>query len=76
VTLDVPLTDMRDVKHVHRLLLHMLLDLIDERVAAVDRRRSDRQSLSSVLDWPKKTTDSAGTRRRHLINLTGKAIPP
>jgi glycosyltransferase involved in cell wall biosynthesis/phosphoheptose isomerase len=76
VTLDVPLTEMRDVKHVHRLLLHMLLDLIDERVAAVDRRRSDRQSVSSVLDWPKKTTDSAGTRRRHLINLTGKAIPP
>jgi DNA-binding MurR/RpiR family transcriptional regulator len=76
VTLDVPLTDMRDVKHVHRLLLHMLLDLIDERVASVDRRRSDRHSVPSVLDWSKKTKDSAGTRRRQLITLTGKAIPP
>jgi DNA-binding MurR/RpiR family transcriptional regulator len=78
VMLDVPLTQVRDVRHVHRLLLHILLDLIQERMAAgVDRRRTDRHSVPSVLDWPRRTKDAgSGTRRRQLINLTGKTIPP
>jgi D-inositol-3-phosphate glycosyltransferase len=76
VTLDVPLTEVPNIRHVHRLLLHMLLDLIHERTTAADRRRIDRQSVSSVLDWPRKTKDSPGTRRRQLMNLTGKALPP
>jgi D-inositol-3-phosphate glycosyltransferase len=77
VLLNVRLTDLRDVRHVHQLLLHILLDLIHERMAAaMDRRRTDRQSVPSVLDWPRRTKDGAGTRRRQLINLTGKALPP
>jgi len=44
--------------------------------AAVDRRRTDRQAVPSVLDRPRRTKESAGTRRRQLINLTGKTVPP
>ena len=77
VILDVPLAAVREVRHVHRLLLHILLDLAQERMtAALDRRRSDRQSVPSVLDWPRRTEESPGTRRRQLINLTGKTMPP
>ena len=78
VMLDVPLTMVREVRHVQRLLLHILLDLVQERMSeALDRRRGDRQTVPSVLDWPRKTKDgSTSTRRRQLINVTGKAIPP
>ncbi|HET8721785.1 MAG TPA: glycosyltransferase [Nitrospira sp.] len=78
VMLDVPLTMVRDVRHLQRLLLHILLDLAQERMSAVDRRRGDRQSVPSVLDWPRKAKDGGGapTRRRQLINVTGKAVPP
>jgi DNA-binding MurR/RpiR family transcriptional regulator len=78
VVLDVPLTEFRDVRHVHRLMLHILLDLVHERMAsAADRRRSDRQSVSSVLDWPRRGKEApSGIRRRQLINVTGKTIPP
>jgi D-inositol-3-phosphate glycosyltransferase len=77
VMLDVPLAEEPDVRHVHRILLHILLDLIQERMAAaLDRRCSDRQSVPSVLDWPRKAKEGAGTRRRQLINVTGKTIPP
>jgi hypothetical protein len=44
--------------------------------SAVDRRRPDRQSVASVLDWPRRPKDSAGSRRRQLINTTGKTAPP
>jgi glycosyltransferase involved in cell wall biosynthesis/phosphoheptose isomerase len=78
VVLDVPLTTGRDVRHVQRLLLHILLDLVQERMAGgLDRRRGDRQSLPSVLDWPRKPKDGGTpTRRRQLINVSGKTIPP
>lgn len=77
VILDVPLTEVRDVRHVHRLLLHILLDLTQERMAsAADRRRNDRQSVPSLLDWPRRSKESAGSRRGQLINLTGKTVPP
>ena len=77
VTLDMALTEVRNVRHVHRLLLHILLDLIQERMsAALDRRRGDRQSVPSVLDWPRRTREIAATRRRQLINVTGKTILP
>ncbi|HTL61721.1 MAG TPA: glycosyltransferase [Nitrospira sp.] len=77
VVLDVPLTELRDVRHVHRLVLHILLDLIQERMASADRRRADRQSLPSVLDWPRRGKEGpSGPRRRQLINVTGKTIPP
>jgi glycosyltransferase involved in cell wall biosynthesis/phosphoheptose isomerase len=78
VILDVPLTSGRDVRHVQRLLLHILLDLVEERMAAaLDRRRGDRQSAPTVLDWPQRAKDGgAPTRRRQLINVTGKTIPP
>jgi phosphoheptose isomerase len=76
VILGVPLKAVREVRYMHRLLLHILLDLAQERMAAADRRRSDRQSVPSVLDWPRRTKEGAGTRRRQLINLTGKTMPP
>jgi glycosyltransferase involved in cell wall biosynthesis/phosphoheptose isomerase len=76
VMLDIPLTEVRDVRHVHRLLLHILLDLIQERMATADRRRIDRQGVPSVLDWPRRSKETTGTRRRQLINLTGKVVPP
>jgi glycosyltransferase involved in cell wall biosynthesis/phosphoheptose isomerase len=77
VLLDVPLTEMREVRHLHRLLLHILLDLILERMAAATERRcGDRQSVPSVLDRSRRAKEGTGTRRRQLINLTGKTIPP
>jgi D-sedoheptulose 7-phosphate isomerase len=78
IVLDVALAELRDVRHVHRLLLHILLDLIQERMASAgDRRRGDRQSLPSVLDWPRRGKDGpGGSRRRQLINVAGKTIPP
>jgi hypothetical protein len=77
VLLDVPLSDVRDVRHVHRLLLHILFDLIQERTASSgDRRRGDRPSVTSVLDWPRRSKDGGGNRRRQLINVAGKTVPP
>jgi D-inositol-3-phosphate glycosyltransferase len=77
VALDVPLTDVRDVRHVHRLLLHIMFDLILERTASTaDRCRGDRQSVPSVLDWPRRSKEGAGGRRRQLINVAGKTVPP
>ena len=77
VMLDAPLTSVRDIRHVQRLLLHILLDLVQERMAAtLDRRRGDRQSVASVLDWPRRAKDAPATRRRQLINVTGKTSPP
>jgi D-inositol-3-phosphate glycosyltransferase len=77
VTLDVPRSEVRDVRHVHRLILHILLDLVQERMSATfDRRVVERTSVHSVLDWPRRTKEAAGPRRRQLINLTGKVVPP
>ena len=77
VMLNVPNTEVRDIRHVHRLLLHILWDLTQERMAvALDRRRIDHPSVPSVLDWPRRTNDAARSRRRQLVNLTGKTIPP
>jgi D-inositol-3-phosphate glycosyltransferase len=77
VLLDVPVQEIRDVRHVHQFVLHLLLDLVQERMAAAaDGRRTDRQAVPSVLDRPRRTKESAGTKRRQLINLTGKAVPP
>jgi D-inositol-3-phosphate glycosyltransferase len=75
VLLDVPLADARDVRHVHKFLLHVLLDLVQERMAAGERR-PDPHGVPSVLDWPRRGKTGAGTRRRQLINTTGKMIPP
>ncbi len=77
VLLDVPLPELRDVRHVHQLLLHILLDLIHKRMAAaVERRLTDHQSVPSVLDWTRRTKDMSGTRRLQLVNYTGTALPP
>ncbi len=76
IVLDVPLTEVRDVRHVHRLLLHILIDLVQERMVAADRRRPDSHSGSSILPWPRRTKGGSSTRQPQLINVTGKTSTP
>jgi hypothetical protein len=74
VLLDVPLADARDVRHVHKLLLDVLLGLVQEHMAA-EVRRTIPHALPSVLARPRRTKIASGTRRRQLINTTGKTMP-
>jgi D-inositol-3-phosphate glycosyltransferase len=75
VLLDVPLSDARDVRHVQKLLLDVLLDLVQEHMTAGDRP-TGASSLPSILDRPRRTKVAAGTRRPQLINTSGKMMPP
>jgi phosphoheptose isomerase len=74
VLLDVPLADARDVRQVHMLLLDVLLDLVQEHMAAEVRRTGPR-SLPSALARPRRTKTASGPLRRPLINTTGKTMP-
>jgi glycosyltransferase involved in cell wall biosynthesis/phosphoheptose isomerase len=76
IVLDVPLTEMRDVRHVHRLLLHILVDLVQERMVSTDRRWQGSPSGTTVISWPRRTKGGFGTPQPQLINVTGKTITP
>jgi glycosyltransferase involved in cell wall biosynthesis/phosphoheptose isomerase len=75
VLLDIPLADTRHIRHVQKLLMNVLLDLVQEHMAAEDRR-TGAHSLPSVLTRARRTKIAAGTRRHQLINTTGKTMPP
>jgi hypothetical protein len=75
VLLDIPLADTRHIRHVQKLLLNVLLDLVQEYMAAEDRR-TGAHSLPSVLTRARRTKIAAGPRRHQLINTTGKTMPP
>jgi hypothetical protein len=55
--------------------MNVLLDLVQEHMAAEDRR-TGAHSLPSVLTRARRTKIAAGTRRHQLINTTGKTMPP
>ena len=76
VLLDIRLADARNVRHVQKLLLDVLLDLVDEHMAPGNRQIDPQSTLPSVLDRPRRTKMSTEPRRPQLINTTGKTMPP